>query len=58
MSEELKPSGVLDSPYGFMTVITSNGTKGFKNGHEVVNGKFKEVDNCQDVPIHWIKDRR
>ena len=49
-------SGVLDSPYGRMSVFaTGGGVWTRKNGHRVKNGMLVGVTYEHRVPDHWIR---
>ena len=58
MNPETK-NGILDSPYGEITIIRENKVIArVKNGHPVVDGKLRNVLAKHKVPEHWIdRDR-
>lgn len=49
-------SGVLDSPYGYMSIeLDLQRTVSFWNGHKVLSGKLVGVSLPHSVPEHWVK---
>lgn len=54
-------NGVLNSPYGLMTIFidekNSDMKKEFKNGHVVSKFMLEGVSCFHRVPAHWIKKK-
>ncbi len=46
-------SGILNSPYGFMTIIDQR----YLNGYPVIEQTLEDVDFYHEVPVHWIKEK-
>jgi len=54
MTSELKTTGVLNSPYGKMTVGDDISSLDIPNGWRVENGKLVGILFNHEVPTHWV----
>jgi hypothetical protein len=48
-------SGVLDSPYGYMTVGDDISCLEIPNGWKVIDSRLDKISFDHNVPDHWIK---